>query len=249
MGEPVRRPVLITGAASGIGLKIAEILAADGYDLALADIVPANQTMEAAQRCLELGAKNLFGIQGNVAGYADCERMINQTAERFGGIYGLVNNAGITRDALLMRMSEEQFDSVMAVNLKSVYNMSKLALPYMTKAREGRIINISSVIGIYGNAGQSNYAASKAGVIGFTKSLAKEVGGRGITVNAVAPGYIKTPMTAGLPESAREKLDSHIALKRLGEPEDVAYAVSFLLSERAGYITSQTLGVDGGMTV
>ena len=243
-----KKAVLITGAAQGIGACIAETLAGDGYDIIITDIAPEEKAEAVINKCKDKGADVLF-IQGDVASYVSCEEAVKKSAGKFGGIYALVNNAGITKDALLMRMTEEQFDIVMDINLKSVFNMSKLAAAYMIKAREGRIVSISSVVGIYGNAGQTNYSASKAGMIGFTKSLAKEVGSRGITVNAVAPGYIVSAMTAGLTEKADDELKSRIALKALGAPQDVANAVSFLISEKAAYITGHVLSVDGGMSL
>jgi len=243
-----KKAVLITGAAGGIGACIAETLAGEGYDIIITDICPEEKAVDTINKCRDKGADVLF-IQSDVSSYSSCEETVKQAVAKFGEIYALVNNAGIVKDALLMRMTEEQFDKVVAVNLKGAFNMSKHAVPHMVKAREGRIVSISSVIGIYGNAGQTNYAASKAGIIGFTKSLAKEVGGRGITVNAVAPGYIMTEMTANLPENAAAEIKSRIALKALGTPQDVANAVSFLVSDKASYITAHVLSVDGGMSL
>jgi len=243
-----KKAVLITGAARGIGACIAETLAGEGYNIIITDIVEEEKAEAVINSCKNKGADVLF-VQGDVSSYASCEEIVKKSIEKFGGIYALINNAGITRDALLMRMTEEQFDRVININLKSVFNMSKQAVSHMVKAREGRIVSISSVVGIYGNAGQTNYSSSKAGIIGFTKSLAKEVGGRGITVNAIAPGYIVTDMTAGLSEKADEDLKSRIALKNLGKPQDVANAVSFLISDKASYITGHVLSVDGGISV
>jgi len=243
-----KKAVLITGAAGGIGACIAETLACDGYNIIITDIFPEEKAENIINKCREKGADVLF-IQSDVSSYSSCEEAVKQAVEKFGGIYALVNNAGIIKDALLMRMTEEQFDKVIAVNLKGVFNMSKHIVSHMVKAREGRIVNISSVTGIYGNAGQANYASSKAGIIGFTKSLAKEVGSRGITVNAVAPGYIITDMTANLSENAAEDIKSRITLKTLGTPQDVANAVSFLISDKASYITGHVLSVDGGMSL
>ena len=243
-----KKAVLITGASSGIGACIAETLASEGYNI----IITYNSSSEKAEavkeKCVAKGAEVLC-IQSDASSYSSCEETVKKSIEKFGGIYALINNAGIVKDSLLMRMTEEQFDKVINTNLKGVFNMSKHVVPYMVKSREGRIINISSVVGIYGNAGQTNYAASKAGIIGFTKSLAKEVGGRGITVNAVAPGYIITEMTANLPENAAAEIKSRISLKTLGTPQDVANAVSFLTSEKASYITGHVLSVDGGMSL
>ena len=246
MGE--KKAILVTGAAQGIGACIAETLAGEGYNIAITDIVPKEKAQIAIQNCLGKGAEVLFA-QSDASSYDSCGEAVKKFIEKFGSIYALVNNAGIIRDALLMRMSEKQFDTVIDVNLKSVFNMSKHVLPHMVKAREGRIVSISSVAGIYGNAGQTNYASSKAGIIGFTKSLAVEVGSRNITVNAVAPGYIATDMTADLPEGAAEKINSRISLKRPGSPKDVADAVSFLISDRAAYISGHVLSVDGGMSI
>ena len=243
-----KKAVLITGAAGGIGAYIAETLAAEGYNIIITDVCPEEKAEDIIVKCKNKGADVLF-IQSDVSSYPSCEDSVKQAVAKFGGIYGLVNNAGIIKDALLMRMTEEQFDKVVAVNLKGVFNMSKHAVSHMVKAREGRIVSISSVAGIYGNAGQTNYSSTKAGIIGFTKSLAKEVGGRGITVNAVAPGYIMTDMTASLPESAAEEIKSRISLRTLGSPQDVANAVSFLIGEKSSYITGHVLSVDGGMSL
>lgn len=243
-----RKAVLITGAAAGIGACIAETLAAEGYNIIITDIVPEEKSLTAVNKCKDKGADVLF-IQSDVSSYSSCDEMIKKSVEKFDRIYALVNNAGIIKDSLLMRMTEEQFDKVIAVNLKGVFNMSRLVVPHMVKLKEGRIVNISSISGIYGNAGQTNYASSKAGIIGFTKSLAIEVGSRGITVNAVAPGYIATDMTASLPEKAVAEIKSRIALKTLGTTQDVANAVSFLISGKASYITGHVLSVDGGMSL
>ncbi|MCL1793029.1 MAG: 3-oxoacyl-[acyl-carrier-protein] reductase [Oscillospiraceae bacterium] len=243
-----KKAVLVTGAAQGIGACIAETLAGEGYNIAITDIVPKEKAQIAVDSCKSKGAEVLF-VQSDASCHDSCGEAVKTFIEKFGSIYALVNNAGIIRDALLMRMSEKQFDTVMEVNLKSVFNMSKHAIAHMVKAREGRIVNISSVAGIYGNAGQTNYASSKAGIIGFTKSLAAEVGSRNITVNAVAPGYIATDMTAALPEGAAEKINSRISLKRPGSPKDVADAVSFLISDKASYISGHVLSVDGGMSI
>ena len=243
-----KKAVLITGAAAGIGACIAETLAGEGYDIIITDIVPKEKAETSIQNCINKGAEVLF-VQSDVSNYDSCGEAVKQAIDKFGNIYALVNNAGIIRDSLLLRMTEAQFDSVISINLKSVFNMSKQVVSHMVKAREGRIVSISSVAGIYGNAGQTNYASSKAGIIGFTKSLAKEVGSRSITVNAVAPGYIVTDMTASLPEGAADEIKSRISLKTLGTPKNVADAVSFLLSERASYISGHVLSVDGGMSL
>ena len=243
-----KKAVLITGATGAIGPYITETLAGEGYNIIIADIVPEEKAETVINNCKNKGAEVLF-IQCDVSSYSSCEKAVKTAIENFGAIYALINNAGILRDALLMRMTEEQFDKVIEVNLKSMFNMSKFIVPHMIKAREGRIVNMSSIAGIYGNAGQTNYSASKAGIIGFTKSLAKEVGSRGITVNAVAPGFISAGMTETLKENALEEIKSRIALRAPGTPQDVANAVSFLISEKASYITGHVLSVDGGISL
>ena len=245
------KTVIVTGAAKGIGLAIACEFAARGYNVAL-NYRSDNGTQDAALEACRAAAKDGAEIElfrADVSKTEECKAMTDAVVKRFGSIWALVNNAGITRDTLLMRMSEEQFDDVIACNLKSVYNMSKAVVPFMTKAREGRIINISSVVGIYGNAGQTNYAASKAAIIGFTKSLAKEIGSRGVTVNCIAPGYIETDMTDALSEDAKKSMYDRIALRRAGKPADVANAAAFLASEEASYITAKTLCVDGAISL
>lgn len=246
-----RKTVIVTGAAKGIGLAIACGFAKRGYNVALnyrSDNGTQNRALELCRAACADGAEvELF--RADVSKADECKAMTDAVCSRFGGIWALINNAGITRDTLLMRMSEEQFDEVIACNLKSVYNMSRAVVPVLTKARGGRIINITSVVGIHGNAGQTNYAASKAGMIGFTKSLAKEIGSRGITVNCIAPGYIETDMTDALGEDAKKAMYDRIALRRPGKPEDIANAAAFLASEEASYITAQTLCVDGAISL
>jgi len=245
------KTVIVTGAARGIGLAIAKGFASRGYHVAL-NYRSDNGTQNAALaevRAAAMDGAEVELFRADVSKLDECRAMTDAVVERFGGIWALVNNAGITRDGLLMRMSEEQFDSVIDCNLKSVYNMSKCVVPVMMKARGGRIISISSVVGIEGNAGQTNYAASKAAIIGFTKSLAKEVGSRGITVNAIAPGYIETDMTDAMSDDAKKNLCERIALRRTGKPEDIANAAAFLASEDASYITAQTLCVDGAISL
>ncbi|MCL2159933.1 MAG: 3-oxoacyl-[acyl-carrier-protein] reductase [Oscillospiraceae bacterium] len=246
MGD--KKTALITGASGGIGACIAKTLASEGYNIVFTYNKSKDKAEAVADECRSKGAEVLC-LQSEASSYASCEEVVKKTIEAFGGIYALVNNAGIISDALLLRMSEEQFDMVINTNLKSVFNMSKHIVSNMLKAKEGRIVSISSVAGIYGNAGQTNYAASKAGIIGFTKSLAKEVGARGITVNAVAPGFITTDMTSGIGEAYIDEIKSHIALKTLGAVQDVANAVSFLVGEGAKYITGHVLSVDGGMSL
>lgn len=233
---------LVTGATRGIGKAIAESLARDGA------FVYGTATSEngAATISEYLGDKGQ-GLVLNVTDQANIDLVLEMITKEKGAPNILVNNAGITKDQLLMRMKDDEWSDVILTNLTSVYALSKAVLRPMMKARSGRIINISSVVGITGNAGQTNYAAAKAGVIGFTKSMAKEVGSRGITVNCVAPGFIDTDMTKDLPEAVKEALLVNIPLARLGEPEEIASAVAFLASENAGYITGETINVNGGM--
>lgn len=239
---------LITGASRGIGRAIATELSLHGFDIAANFLGNEQLARETADICMKNGVK--AGIfKCDVSGFVDCEKMVEDIKNCLGCIDVLVNNAGITYDGLFMRMSQEQFDSVYFSNLKSVYNLSRLVVSDMIKNRRGRIINISSVAGLYGNAGQVNYSASKAGIIGFTKALAKEVGSRGVTVNAVAPGFIETDMTKALPDKAKVEALSRITLRRFGSPKDVAKAVAFLASEDASYITGQTIEVSGGIAL
>lgn len=238
----------VTGGSRGIGKAIALTLAEAGADVAInyAGNVAAAEAV--ADEIRAMGRKTLI-IQGDVSQTEVAAAMLDQVVAEFGRCDILVNNAGITRDGLLMRMKEEDWDAVLNTNLKGVYNCTKAAIKYMMKQKSGKIVNISSVVGVMGNAGQANYAAAKAGCIGFTKSVAKEVASRGITVNAVAPGFIATDMTSVLPEKVLEEMASGIPLKRAGQPIDVAKAVLFLVSDDAAYITGQTLHVDGGMVM
>lgn len=238
---------LITGGARGIGRAIAEELAAGGATLAIIDVL--QDVAEATAAEFRARGVNAAAFVANVSNLADVERMFGEVLTRFGKVDILVNNAGITRDNLIMRMREEEWDAVIAVNLKGTFNCIKAASRPMLKARSGRIVNIASVVGVMGNAGQANYSASKAGVIGLTKTAAKELASRGITVNAVAPGYIRTEMTDKLNDAAREAFLTVIPLARAGTPEDVAKAVGFLCSDASTYITGQVLHVDGGMVM
>ncbi len=233
---------LVTGATRGIGKAIAESLVRDG-----AYVFGTATSENGASAISEYLGGHGQGLVLNVTDQASIETVLETITKEKGAPNILVNNAGITKDQLLMRMKDDEWNDVILTNLTSVYSLSKAVLRPMMKARTGRIINISSVVGITGNAGQTNYAAAKAGVIGFTKSMAKETGSRGITVNCVAPGFIDTDMTKDLPESVKEALLANIPLARLGEPEEIAAAVAFLASENAGYITGETINVNGGM--
>lgn len=236
----------ITGATRGIGRQIAITLAKEGYDIAL-NYRRENEELESVKKEIEKQQVRYIAIKGDVSHFEDCETLVKQVIEEFGKIDVLVNNAGITKDMLFMRMQKEDFEQVIAINLVGTFNVTKNVIRHMLKARCGRIVNISSVVGISGNAGQTNYAASKAGIIGFTKSLAKEVASRGILVNAVAPGFIETSMTEVLKEEVKEEIAKSIPLKRMGTAQDVANVVKFLVSEDSAYITGQVIQVDGGM--
>ncbi len=239
---------LVTGASRGIGRAIALALAAEGADVAVNYAGSEAAAQEVAEVIRAMGRKAVV-IQADVASGEATTAMLDNAVAELGGVDILVNNAGITRDKLLMRLKEEDWDAVLETNLKGVFNCTQAAVKYMMKQRSGNIVNISSVVGLTGNVGQSNYAAAKAGVIGFTMSVAKEVAGRGIRVNAVAPGFIKTDMTSVLPEKIVGNLLQSIPLQKLGEAEDIAKAVVFLVSDDASYITGQTLHVDGGMVM
>jgi 3-oxoacyl-[acyl-carrier protein] reductase len=240
------KTALITGASRGIGKSIALRFALEGAQIAITNIVNDEEFKTTIKEIEELGVK-AKGYVSDAASFKDSQSVINEVVNDFGRIDILVNNAGITKDNLLMRMTEDQWDSVIAVNLKSVFNLTKAVLQTMLKQRNGSIINMSSVVGVSGNAGQSNYSASKAGIIGFTKSVAKEVGSRNIRCNSIAPGFILTEMTEKLSEDVKKDWAEKIPLKRGGTPEDVANTALFLASELSSYVTGQTIHVCGGM--
>ena len=242
------KTALITGGTRGIGRQIAITLAKAGYDIAI-NYRTENEDLKITQKEIEENDVKFFAVQGDVSNFEDCERFVKEIIEEYSKIDVLVNNAGITRDTLLLRMKKEDFESVIDVNLVGTFNVTKNVISHMMKARSGRIINISSVVGISGNAGQTNYSASKAGIIGFTKSLAKEVSSRNILVNAVAPGFIESDMTNVLKDEVKEEIAKNIPLKRIGKPEDVSNVVKFLASDDSSYITGQVINVDGGMLI
>ena len=246
------RIAIVTGASRGIGRAVAVALAAEGANVVVNYAGNEKAALETASLCREAAAANGHEVQapivcGDVASAQDCSRVVDEALNAFGKVDILVNNAGITRDNLLMRMSDEDFDQVIATNLRGTYLCMKAVSRTMMKQRYGRIVNMASVVGLMGNGGQVNYAASKAGVIGMTKSFAREIAARGITVNAVAPGFIATDMTADLPEAAASAIQASIPKGCLGTPQDVANAVKFLASDQSGYITGQVICVDGGM--
>lgn len=241
-----KKVALVTGGSRGIGRAIAEKFAKNGYNLVINYVSDNTNLEEIRNEFSKYGAEVLLE-KADVSNFNECEKMVTSAIEKFGKIDTLVNNAGVTKDNLLMRMKEEDFDKVISINLKGTFNLTKLVTPYMMKKREGRIVNISSVVGVMGNAGQSNYAASKAGIIGFTKSVAKELATRNILANCVAPGFIATDMTSVLNENVKENISAQIPLKRMGTAEEIANAVYFLGGEENTYITGQTLNIDGGM--
>ncbi len=236
---------VVTGAAQGIGRVIALCLAENGADVVVSDII--EDSLQEVAREIEKNGRAALAVKMNVSVLSECEDLIKQALDRFGRIDILVNNAGITRDTVLLRMKEAQWDQVMQVNLKGTFNCTKAVVRSMFKQKYGRIINISSVTGAMGNAGQANYSASKAAVMGFTKSIAREYAHCGITVNAVAPGFIKTAMTDAIPDKDREAMIAQIPAKRLGTPEDVANTVCFLASDVSSYITGQVIHINGGL--
>ncbi len=245
LGEKV---AIVTGSSRGIGRAIALRLADQGANVVVNYSGSAAAAMEVVE-AIQTKGRQAIAVRADVGNPEEAENLIKTTLDTFGKVDILVNNAGVTRDGLLMRMKEADWDAVLDTNLKGVYLCTKAVLRPMMKQRQGSIINITSVIGLTGNAGQANYAAAKAGIIGFTKSIAQEIGSRGITVNAIAPGFIETDMTAGLGEEVKQGLMSKIPLERLGSPEDIAGAVVFLASPDARYITGQTLNIDGGMVM
>ncbi len=254
MQNNLKKRAIVTGGSRGIGRAIVKELAAKSCcgvlfsDIVLISSTGEDYAAEIEKEINEPGVK-VYSFKADATSFADAQATIDYAVEKLGGIDILVNNAGITKDNLLLRMSEEDFDRVIQVNLKSVFNYSKAVLKHMISQRFGRIVNVASVVGVIGNAGQANYAASKAGVIGFTKSMAKEVASRNITVNAVAPGFIETDMTHKLNEAQREALLKNVPMARMGKPEDVAKVVGFLCSPEADYITGQVINIDGGMVM
>ncbi|MBI5560953.1 MAG: 3-oxoacyl-[acyl-carrier-protein] reductase [Deltaproteobacteria bacterium] len=239
------RVAIVTGGGQGIGKAISLKLAGEGADVAVVDINP-ELSGQAAKEIEALG-RRAIALKADVGDFNGAEKMVGDVLAGLGGLHILINNAGITRDRLLLRMTEEDWDIVLNVNLKGAFNCTKAAVRVMSKNRYGRIVNVASIVGLTGNPGQANYSASKAGLIGFTKTVAREFAGRNITCNAVAPGFIDTAMTKSMPEAYREALTSRIPIERLGTPGDVAEGVSFLASDRAGYITGHVLSINGGM--
>jgi 3-oxoacyl-[acyl-carrier protein] reductase len=239
------RTAIVTGAAQGIGRAIAEALAQAGADIAVADLDPTRSTETVA--AVEAIGRKALNLKVNVADTGDTKSMVEQVIKAWGKVDILVNNAGITRDGLLLRMKDEDWNLVLQINLNGTFNCTKAVLQPMTKQRYGRIVNIASIVGVIGNAGQANYSASKAAVIGFTKTVGREYASRNVTVNAVAPGFIDTAMTHGLSADVKDTLLKQIPLGRLGTPADIAAAVRFLVSEEAAYITGHVLHVNGGM--
>lgn len=242
----MNKVAFVTGSTRGIGKEIAITLAESGYDIAI-NYRYENENLKITKKEIEEKGVKCLTVQGDVSSFEDCEKCIKNIIDEYGKIDVLVNNAGITKDTLLMRMKKEDFEDVIDINLVGTFNVTKNVISHMIKSRSGRIINISSVVGISGNAGQTNYSASKAGIIGFTKSLAKEVASRGILVNAVAPGFIETDMTDILKDEIKDEIIKNIPLKRVGTAKDVANVVKFLASEDSSYITGQVICVDGGL--
>lgn len=242
------KTAIVTGAARGIGKEIAIRFAKEGANIAFTDLVIDENGKQTEEEIAALGVK-VKGYASNAADFAMTEEVVKEIHKDFGSIDILVNNAGITKDGLMMRMTEAQWDAVIAVNLKSAFNFIHAVLPIMMRQRSGSIINMASVVGVHGNAGQSNYAASKAGLIALAKSIAQEVGSRGIRANAIAPGFIETAMTAALPDAVRAEWAQKIPLRRGGKVEDIANVATFLASDMSSYITGQVIQVDGGMNM
>ncbi|MBD5560334.1 MAG: 3-oxoacyl-[acyl-carrier-protein] reductase [Clostridia bacterium] len=242
----MHKTAVVTGASRGIGRAIALKLAEDGCDIALNYLFEEEEPDKTVAEIEKIGVKAV-AFRCDVSKFDEVKKMMDDIQAEFGSIDVLVNNAGITKDGLLLRMSEKDFDQVIDVNLKSVFNCCRHAVPFMVKQRSGRVISMASVVGLAGQAGQTNYAASKGGIIAFSKALALEIGSRGITVNCVAPGYVDTPMTQALPEKAREAIMAKIALRRGADARDIAGVVSFLAGDEAAYITGQVISVNGGM--
>lgn len=242
---------LVTGSARGIGAATVKALAAQGRNMVVnySSDGSAETARSLAEEVEATYGVEAIAVKANVASFDEAKALVDAAVEAYGHIDVLVNNAGITKDTLLMRMSEEQFDDVIAVDLKGVYNVCRHAIAGMAKQRSGRIVNVSSISGLHGQAGQANYSAAKAGVAGLTKALAREYAGRGITVNAVAPGFIATDMTANMNQKVFDEMKQQIPLKRVGEPSDVANAIAFLASDQASYITGQVIPVDGGLAI
>ena len=252
MGLLTGKTALITGAARGIGKAVAIKFAQEGANIAFTDLVLNDDMaagLEATRKEIEALGVKCNAYAGNAADFAETESVVNKIKEDFGSIDVLVNNAGITKDGLMMRMTEVQWDAVIAVNLKSAFNFIHACLPIMMRQRSGSIINMASVVGVHGNAGQANYASSKAGLIALAKSIAQEVGSRGIRANAIAPGFIETAMTAALPEEVRKEWCQKIPLRRGGQVEDIANVATFLASDMSSYVSGQVIQVDGGMNM
>ena len=243
-----RKVVLVTGGSRGIGKEVAKVYAENGYDVAINYVSDKTDVERIEKEFKDLGVKCLM-VKADVSNGEDVEKMVEEVISEFGKIDVLVNNAGITKDTLLMRMSEEDFDKVIEINLKGTYLVTKQVTKYMMKKRQGSIINLASVVGVVGNAGQCNYSASKAGIIGFTKSVAKELASRNIRANAVAPGFIETDMTNVLKDEVKESINAQIPLKRMGNAREVAEVIYFLGSEKSSYITGQVINIDGGMVM
>lgn len=243
-----KKVVLVTGGSRGIGKEVAMKYAENGYDVVINYVSDRTDVESLKKEFDEKGVESLI-LKADVSKADEVENLVKQTIEKFGKIDVLVNNAGITKDNLLMRMSEEEFDKVIEINLKGTYLVTKIVTKYMMKKRSGSIINLSSVVGVSGNAGQCNYSASKAGIIGFTKSVAKELASRNIRANAVAPGFIETDMTNVLSDSVKESIYNQIPLKRMGKAKEVANLIYFLGSEQSSYITGQVINIDGGMVM